>query len=453
MAHDLLSCPIIPGVESTIEIYKGHTGLGLSIIGGCDTLLGAIIIHEVNDGGAAQRDGRLQAGDQILEVNGIDLRQATHDEAIGVLRLTPQRLRLTVFRQQQRYREEDMWDVFYLELEPSPGQSLGLSTVGKSNGTGVFVSDIERGGLVDEDGQLFLGDQILSINGEDVRAASQEHVTTLLESGGTVKLEVARYKAGIHYSFGSQSGDSVDSDSSTLTSTTVCDIQQGETLSHHTGGSYSFEDYQEIRTVVIQKGPCESLGLGVAGGVGAPHGDIPLFIASIDPTGLAARTYHINVGDHIISINDVSTEGLSHLQAGALLKDTRGPLTLQVLSPGSLAEGCGGGQEECVQGDVSSTGGSVLHHMSPQVYRTIALERGPLGLGFSIVGGFGSPHGDIPIYVKTIFGKGAAIEDGRLKRGDQIIAVNGHSLEGATHADAVALLKKSKGTVVLTVLS
>lgn len=29
---------------------------------------GAVIIHEVNDGGAAQRDGRLRAGDQILEV-------------------------------------------------------------------------------------------------------------------------------------------------------------------------------------------------------------------------------------------------------------------------------------------------------------------------------------------------------------------------------------------------
>lgn len=29
---------------------------------------GAVVIHEVNNGGAAQRDGRLQAGDQILEV-------------------------------------------------------------------------------------------------------------------------------------------------------------------------------------------------------------------------------------------------------------------------------------------------------------------------------------------------------------------------------------------------
>uniref|UniRef100_A0A3P9KFQ4 PDZ domain-containing protein n=1 Tax=Oryzias latipes TaxID=8090 RepID=A0A3P9KFQ4_ORYLA len=77
---------------------------------------------------------------------------------------------------------------------------------------------------------------------------------------------------------------------------------------------------------------------------------------------------------------------------------------------------------------------------------TITLERGSSGLGFSIVGGFGSPHGDLPIYVKTIFNKGAAVEDGRLKRGDQIIAVNGHCLEGVTHAEAVDILKRTKGT-------
>lgn len=49
--------------------------------------------------------------------------------------------------------------------------------------------------------------------------------------------------------------------------------------------------------------------------------------------------------------------------------------------------------------------------------------------------------------------QGAAIEDGRLRHGDQITAVNGHSLEGVTHAEAVDILKRTKGTVVLTVLS
>uniref|UniRef100_A0A3B4Z9E5 PDZ domain-containing protein n=1 Tax=Stegastes partitus TaxID=144197 RepID=A0A3B4Z9E5_9TELE len=75
-------------------------------------------------------------------------------------------------------------------------------------------------------------------------------------------------------------------------------------------------------------------------------------------------------------------------------------------------------------------------------YLTITLERGPDGLGFSIVGGYGSPHGDLPIYVKT----GAAAEDGRLKRGDQIMAVNGQTLEGVTHEEAVGILKRTKGT-------
>lgn len=37
--------------------------------------------------------------------------------------------------------------------------------------------------------------------------------------------------------------------------------------------------------------------------------------------------------------------------------------------------------------------------------KTIILEKGSEGLGFSIVGGFGSPHGDLPIYVKTVFSK------------------------------------------------
>ena len=85
--------------------------------------------------------------------------------------------------------------------------------------------------------------------------------------------------------------------------------------------------------------------------------------------------------------------------------------------------------------------------------KAITMERGPEGLGFSIVGGYGSPHGDLPIYVKTVFAKGAAAEDGRLKRGDQILSVNGELLEGASHEQAVAILKRAKGSIELTVLS
>lgn len=65
-------------------------------------------------------------------MNGIDLRQATHDETISVLRLTTQRISLCVFRHPEAYREEDLWDVFSLELMPRPGEGLGFTTVGKT---------------------------------------------------------------------------------------------------------------------------------------------------------------------------------------------------------------------------------------------------------------------------------------------------------------------------------
>ncbi|XP_061571312.1 multiple PDZ domain protein isoform X2 [Cololabis saira] len=453
---DPLSCSVVAGRETTVEICKGNLGLGLSIVGGCDTLLGAVIVHEVNDGGAAQRDGRLQAGDQILEVNGIDLRQATHDEAIAVLRLTTQRVRLCVFRHQEAYREEDLWDVFSLELRPRPAGGLGFTTVGKSNDTGIFVSDIIRGGAADSDGRLLLGDQILSINGEDVRAASQDRAQKLLQCcSGAVHLEVARFKAGLQYSQQSQLCfiQSEDSDCSTLTPTSGCDVSFGhQRETQNRAGSYTIQN-SKIRKVIIQKGPCGSLGLSVAGGMGSPHGNVPLFIAAMDTNGLAAKTQKIQTGDRILSINDVSTEGMTHDHAGALLKSATGNISLEVTAS---FDGCSTEVHSSLPDTSSGRPGSLTcfhNNLGTRVYKTITLERGSLGLGFSIVGGFGSPHGDLPIYVKTIFDKGAAIEDGRLKRGDQIIAVNGRCLDGVTHPEAVDILKKTRGSVVLTVLS
>lgn len=66
------SC-IVPGQETMIEIDKGGRGLGLSIVGGSDTVLGAVVIHEVYSDGAAAKDGRLEPGDQVLEVNSINI--------------------------------------------------------------------------------------------------------------------------------------------------------------------------------------------------------------------------------------------------------------------------------------------------------------------------------------------------------------------------------------------
>ncbi|KAM6328457.1 multiple PDZ domain protein [Alca torda] len=460
LASDPATCPIIPGCETTIDISKGRTGLGLSIVGGADTLLGAIIIHEVYEEGAASKDGRLWAGDQILEVNGIDLRNATHDEAINVLRQTPQKVRLTVYRDEAQYKEEDMYDVLSIELQKKPGKGLGLSIVGKRNDTGVFVSDIVKGGIADTDGRLMQGDQILTVNGEDVRNANQEAVAALLKcSLGTVRLEVGRIKAGPFHSERRTSQSSQVSEGSGSLSSFSVPVSVSSAPEVFESGlkkNTATSEIQGLRTLEIKKGPADSLGVSIAGGVGSPLGDVPIFIAMMHPNGVAAQTQKLRVGDRIVSICGTSTEGMTHSQAVSLLKNASGTIELQVVAGGEVSVITGQQQDPPTSNlpFAGLTSTSIFQDdLGPPQYKTITLDRGPDGLGFSIVGGYGSPHGDLPIYVKTVFAKGAAAEDGRLKRGDQIIAVNGQSLEGVTHEEAVAILKRTKGTVTLTVLS
>ncbi|XP_048705828.2 multiple PDZ domain protein isoform X13 [Caretta caretta] len=460
LASDPATCPIIPGCETTIDISKGRTGLGLSIVGGADTLLGAIIIHEVYEEGAASKDGRLWAGDQILEVNGIDLRNATHDEAISVLRQTPQKVRLTVYRDEAQYKEEDMYDVLNIELQKKPGKGLGLSIVGKRNDTGVFVSDIVKGGIADTDGRLMQGDQILTVNGEDVRNANQEAVAALLKcSLGIVRLEVGRIKAGpFHSERRTSQSSQVSEGSGSLSSFSFPPSGSNPSEGFESGLKKNAlsSEIQGLRTVEIKKGPADSLGVSIAGGVGSPLGDVPIFIAMMHPNGVAAQTQKLRVGDRIVNICGTSTEGMTHSQAVSLLKNASGTVELQVVAGGDVSVVTGQQQDPPASSlsFAALTSSSIFQDdLGPPQYKTITLDRGQDGLGFSIVGGYGSPHGDLPIYVKTVFAKGAAAEDGRLKRGDQIIAVNGQSLEGVTHEEAVALLKRTKGTVTLTVLS
>ncbi|XP_073499882.1 inaD-like protein isoform X2 [Phyllobates terribilis] len=456
---DPATCPIIPGQEMTIEISKGHSGLGLSIVGGKDTPLEAVVIHEVYEEGAAARDGRLWAGDQILEVNGMDLRNASHEDAITALRQTPQKVQLVVYRDEAQYRDEENLDIFHVELHKKTGRGLGLSIVGKRNGSGVFISDIVKGGAADYDRRLMQGDQILSVNGEDVRNASQEVVAAILKcTQGLVHLEIGRLRVASWLSsrkayHGSQVGKG-SSQSVPPPLAPVTSNAQNYSSSKRSSAPSSQRNSgieMEPRMVEISRGPNDALGISIAGGKGSPLGDIPVFIAMIQASGVAARTNKLKVGDRIVSINKQPLDGLSHADVVNILKNAYGSITLQVVADTNISAIASQLESMSLCQNITSEHQSEEGESSvPQI---IHLEKGPDGLGFSIVGGYGSPHGDLPIYVKTIFSKGAAAVDGRLKRGDQILAVNSENLEGVTHEEAVAILKRQRGNVTLTVLS
>lgn len=269
----------------------------------------------------------------------MDLRVATHDEAIHVLRQTPQRVRLAVYRDEAQYKEEDLWDMFTVELAKKPAQGLGLSIVGRRNDTGVFVSDIVKGGVVEADGRLMQGDQILSINGEDVRSATQESVAALLKCCvGPISMEVGRFKAGPFHSERRLSQSSQMSETSRDTDKPALHSRSGsenlcEILDNRTTSQESLE-CQDIRQVEFTKGATDSLGISIAGGLGSPLGDVPIFIAMMNPTGLAALTHKLKIGDRILSICGAPTEGMSHTQAVTLLKNATGTIELQVVAGG-----------------------------------------------------------------------------------------------------------------------
>lgn len=67
----------------------------------------------------------------MLQVNGVDLRSSSHEEAITALRQTPQKVRLVVYRDEAQYRDEENLEVFFVDLQKKPGRGLGLSIVGK----------------------------------------------------------------------------------------------------------------------------------------------------------------------------------------------------------------------------------------------------------------------------------------------------------------------------------
>jgi len=81
----------------------------------------------------------------------------------------------------------------------------------------------------------------------------------------------------------------------------------------------------------------------------------------------------------------------------------------------------------------------------------IKLQRGSDKLGFSIVGGKGSKHGDLPIFINHIHPDGAAGKDGRLRKGDEILNVNNISFANFTHEYAAETLKHMPRDIEFTI--
>uniref|UniRef100_A0A8C6TY09 Par-3 family cell polarity regulator alpha, b n=1 Tax=Neogobius melanostomus TaxID=47308 RepID=A0A8C6TY09_9GOBI len=224
------------GRRLNIQLRKGPEGLGFSITSRDVPVGGSapIYVKNILPRGAAIQDGRLKAGDRLLEVNGVDLNGRTQEEVVSLLRATPMggSVALLVLRQEEAFltpeplsnnsrewlfikvEEEDLvltpdgtreFLTFEIPLSDSGSAGLGVSVKGnrsKENHAdlGIFVKSIINGGAACKDGRLRVNDQLIAVNAESLLAkTNQDAMETLRKSmsvegnrRGTIQLIIAR---------------------------------------------------------------------------------------------------------------------------------------------------------------------------------------------------------------------------------------------------------------------
>ncbi|KFR07861.1 E3 ubiquitin-protein ligase LNX, partial [Nipponia nippon] len=458
---------LIPDGEITcIKINRTdpHENLAIRIVGGSETPLVHIIIQHIYRDGVIARDGRLLPGDMILKVNGMDIKNVPHNYALSILKQPCHVLRLTVLRE-QRYRCRNSGlsldahcnrdDSFHVVLnKSSPDEQLGIKLVRKADEPGVFIFNLLEGGVAARDGQLQENDRVLAINGHDHRYGSPESAAQLIQAS----------EKQVHFVVSRQTR------------------QQTPDILQETGWSYSGGSPQPCpaernnagksalhtvtcheKVVSVWKDHTESLGMTVAGGASHREWDLPIYVISVEPGGVISRDSRIKTGDILLNVNGIDLTGVSRSEAVALLKNTNSSVVLKALE----TRACEAQEErDCLPPPEATQATSESSEWSPSwvmwlglprylyTCKDIVLRRNTSGsLGFSIVGGYEEHTGNKPFFIKSIVGGTPAYNDGRIRCGDILLAVNGRNTSGIMHACLARMLKELKGKITLTIVS
>ncbi|XP_062067200.1 partitioning defective 3 homolog isoform X12 [Lepus europaeus] len=238
-----LPAPLAHGTKKVgrrlhVQLKKGSEGLGFSITSRDVTIGGSapIYVKNILPRGAAIQDGRLKAGDRLVEVNGVDIAGKSQEEVVSLLRSTKMEgtVSLLVFRQEDAFHprelnaeprqtqipkdtkaeDEDVvltpdgtreFLTFEVPLNDSGSAGLGVSVKGnrsKENHAdlGIFVKSIINGGAASKDGRLRVNDQLIAVNGEsllgrtnqDAMDALRRSMSTEGNKRGMIQLIVAR---------------------------------------------------------------------------------------------------------------------------------------------------------------------------------------------------------------------------------------------------------------------
>uniref|UniRef100_A0A8D8RWP5 Disks large 1 tumor suppressor protein n=1 Tax=Cacopsylla melanoneura TaxID=428564 RepID=A0A8D8RWP5_9HEMI len=355
------------------------------------------------------------------------------------------------------------WEYEEIRLERG-GAGLGFSIAGGTDNphigddTSIYITKLIPGGAAASDGRLQVNDVIHQVN--HVTVVDVPHsaaVEALKRAGNVVTLYVRRKKVA----------------------------RQGN---------------MKILDIELVKGN-KGLGFSIAGGIGNQHipGDNGIYVTKIMDGGAAQVDGRLQVGDKLIAVRnstlgEKNLENVTHEEAVATLKATHERVNLLIgkfepalrnstnhlahMSDVPSSPNPSISKEAMPPLQALETSAHSHHSSTTALYpippsqppahpengiakengsavtctdgeqsdiRTVVLSKGTSGLGFNIVGGEDGEG----IFVSFILQGGPADVSGELKRGDQILSVNGINLKNATHEEAAQALKGAGQTVTI----
>ncbi|XP_068457164.1 disks large homolog 2 isoform X1 [Clinocottus analis] len=421
----LESVPYVNGTEieyefEEITLERGNSGLGFSIAGGTDNPhIGddpGIFITKIIPGGAAAEDGRLRVNDCILRVNDSDVSEVSHSKAVEALKVAGSIVRLYV-----RRRRPMLETIIEIKLIKGP-KGLGFSIAGGVGNqhipgdNSIYVTKVIEGGAAQKDGRLQVGDRLLMVNNYSLEEVSHEEAVAILKNTSDVVYLKVGKPTNVYLSDPYGPPDITHSFSPAMDNHISSPVNSG-TLEYKSGlppispGSYSplskhllgEEDINRLDGFSFLRNP--SLDDGEGHRFDSRHFQLrppePVYSTVNKLCDKAPSPRHYSPVEFDKSLLH-SVPLPYHLSLFPDLDFTREP-------------------------------------------RKVVLHKGSTGLGFNIVGGEDGEG----IFVSFILAGGPADLSGELRRGDQILSVNGIDLRGATHEQAAAALKGAGQVVTI----
>ncbi|XP_068774722.1 membrane-associated guanylate kinase, WW and PDZ domain-containing protein 3 isoform X2 [Struthio camelus] len=374
-----------------VFLRKQESGFGFRVLGG-DGPDQPIYIGAIIPLGAAEKDGRLRAADELMCIDGVPVKGKSHKQVLDLMTSAARNgqvlltVRRKIFFGEKQLEEEESQpisaqngsprlnrvefasqqspEVYDVRLQRKENEGFGFVILTSKNKPppGVIPHKIGRvidGSPAEQCGKLKVGDRISAVNGQSIIELSHDSIVQLIKDAGNVvtltvvaeeehrgppsgtnsakqspapqhrPLETAQNSAE-RAAMEGEAGKEV-SNSYRLSWPEHKHLTQSDAgVASVIGSRHSQVQNLGCYPVELERGP-RGFGFSLRGG---KEYNMGLFILRLAEDGPAIKDGRIHVGDQIVEINGEPTQGITHTRAIELIQ-AGGNKVLLLLRPGT----------------------------------------------------------------------------------------------------------------------